>query len=638
MKIDETKMNHKDIRTLERRMGKPTVRNRNRPWKSILLIVIACSGFVHLSFAQPVISRATLPARPLSNIVDEHKIMLVGAGSSVPLPLYGKWADEYNRRTQAIQMGYVPMGTADGIAHLAHNVGDFGAGEAPLTPEQRKIGLSELPVAVIGIVPVYNIPDLHEDLRFSGEVLAEIFMGEIKSWDAKEIMRLNPGVRLPNLKIQVVYRPSGKGTNYVFTDFLSKTSVKFRQKIGTSVSPRWPIGVPAERSSDMADTVKGTPGAIGYVELQYAIQDKLAYASVLNRSGHMVKASSETISVACKQVESPMWDNFSASLTYAPGNDSYPITSFTWLYFRMGALHSERGKALVDLLTWILSTGQRFALQLGYTQIPAPLIDKAKKRLTSLQGQVVTGVHSSSRTEIDADPGNQAVCFLAFTPVEPINQASLGRPSPTTCRSQHDTSPPPQRSRSVMRPSASTSLGDKPSPHQLKARIFTTSFMTNIKDEMLQGALTLKLDSIDRKILRELQMDCRVSSAELGRRCQRTRMAILERIARLERIGAIRSYYARVNTRALGMIFTAIIRLSVNQEQVDELSVLLKSRSEVSEWLVGKELPPTFFIKAHFGSLDRLENLDNSLARYGARYVTIVLSSPVEHGVVGQPL
>jgi Lrp/AsnC family leucine-responsive transcriptional regulator len=162
--------------------------------------------------------------------------------------------------------------------------------------------------------------------------------------------------------------------------------------------------------------------------------------------------------------------------------------------------------------------------------------------------------------------------------------------------------------------------------------------MTNIKDEMLQGALTLKLDSIDRKILRELQMDCRISSAELGRRCQRTRMAILGRIARLERIGAIRSYYARVNTRALGMIFTAIIRLSVNQEQVDELSVLLKNRSEVSEWLVGKELPPTFFIKAHFGSLDRLENLDNSLARYGARYVTIVLSSPVEHGLVGQPL
>jgi phosphate transport system substrate-binding protein len=315
------------------------------------------------------------------NAQDEHQVMLVGSGSSVPLPLYSKWAEEYNRRGHGIQMGYVPLGTSEGIGHLARNVGDFSAGEAPLTSEQRRAGLSELPVAVIAIVPVYNIPNLHESLRLSGEVLAEIFMGTIKTWDAKEIVRLNPEISLPNLQIQVVRRPNGKGTNYVFTEFLSKTSLKFRQRIGTTVSPQWPIGVAAERSSDMVEEVKRVPGAIGYVELQYAIQEKLSYASVLNRAGRFIQASSATINAACNAAESPTWENFAASLTNAPGNDSYPITSFTWLYFRTVELHSERGKALTDLLNWIFSTGQRFALELGYAELPAPLIKKTKERL-----------------------------------------------------------------------------------------------------------------------------------------------------------------------------------------------------------------------------------------------------------------
>src|SRR4029077_7919185 len=199
------------------------------------------------------------------------------------------------RRGGTIQMGYLPLGTSEGIRQVSHSVGDFAAGEAPLTDEERQAGLTALPVAVIAIVPIYNVPGVPENLRFSGELLAAIFMGDVKTWDAKEIARLNPGVTLPRLPIQVVYRPGGKGTNYVFSDFLSKTSPKFRERIGTSVSPPWPTGVPAGRSSDMADMVKRQPGAIGYVELQYAIQGKLKYGAVLNRAKHYVKASIETV-------------------------------------------------------------------------------------------------------------------------------------------------------------------------------------------------------------------------------------------------------------------------------------------------------------------------------------------------------
>ncbi len=348
----------------------------------ITVITISCLILASSSEA-PTLTANPIKGRP----TNEDRLMLVGSGSSVPLPLYRKWADEYNDHRPAIHMEYVPMGTSEGISHLAHNVSDFGAGEAPLSPQQRSTGLLELPVAVIAIVPIYNLPQLRERLQLSGEVLGAIFMGEIRSWDAKEIARLNPGVSLPHLTIDVVHRPAGKGTNYVFTEFLSKTSARFRQKIGTSVSPQWPIGVPAERSSDMAGLVKRTPGAIGYVELQYAVQDKIANAAVLNRAGRFVGASSATVTAACSEIEAPKWDNFSASLTNPPGTDSYPITSFTWLYLRTGELGNERGKALADLISWIFGKGQEFAGQLGYAELPAPLIMKAKTRLVDLQQQ-----------------------------------------------------------------------------------------------------------------------------------------------------------------------------------------------------------------------------------------------------------
>ena len=330
-----------------------------------LILLLSLSLFHALGFAQ-------------------QSVVLVGSGSSVPVPLYRKWAQEFNKRSPDLQMQYVPLGTTEGIKQISHGISDFGAGEIPLTASERSEGiLIELPVMLVGIVPIYNLPQVHQDLRFSGELLADIYLGRVKTWNAPEIVRMNPGAALPDLPIRVVYRTGGKGTNYVFTDFLSKNSSRFKGLIGSTASPAWPVGLPAERSSDMADAIKKMPGSIGYVELQYAQHDNIQYGLVLNPSGRFVKASSATITAACQAVEAPRWENFSASLTNAPGSDSFPISSFNWVYLRTKSSDSRRTAALLRLLNWIFSDGQPLGAQLGYSELPKPILEKAKTRLMS---------------------------------------------------------------------------------------------------------------------------------------------------------------------------------------------------------------------------------------------------------------
>lgn len=335
-----------------------------------------CAGlFLALAFASQI---------PCSHA--QGAVVVVGSGSSVPAPLYSRWAQEYDKRNVSIQLRYLPVGTTEGIKQISHGAGDFAAGEAQLSETQRKDGnLIEIPAVLIGIVPVYNIPEVHSELHLSGEVLAAIYLGEIKSWNSPQIAKLNPDVSLPSLPIQVVTRPSGKGSNYVFTDFLSKVSAKFKSQIGVTPSPKWPVGESAERSPDMADKVKNTPGAIGYVEYQYAIKDSISQAAVLNPAGRYVRASAESIAAACQSVESPSWNRFSASLTNASGADAYPITSFTWVYLRSKPADSARAAALSDLLDWMYSDGQRYAVQEGYPELPAPLLAAVKKKIKDLQ-------------------------------------------------------------------------------------------------------------------------------------------------------------------------------------------------------------------------------------------------------------
>ena len=313
-------------------------------------------------------------------------IVLVGSGSSVPAPLYTRWTQEYGARNANIQIRYLPIGTSEGIKEISRGSSDFGAGEAQLTEKQRKDGgLTELPVALIGIVLIYNLPDLHGGLRLSGDVLADIFLGDVKTWNAPQIAKLNPDVPLPNLPIKVINRPAGKGSNYVFTDFLSKVNPKFRSEVGVNVSPKWPVGEAAEGSSDVADKVKNIPGSIGYVEYQYALKANIPQAAVLNPAGRFVKASTETIAAACAAAEEPRWNNFSASLTNVPGAESYPITSFTWIYLRTTAADPARAAAMSDLLDWIYTDGQRSAALEGYSALPAKLLAEVRKKAKALQ-------------------------------------------------------------------------------------------------------------------------------------------------------------------------------------------------------------------------------------------------------------
>ena len=315
---------------------------------------------------------------------DQKTIVLVGAGSSVPVPLYKHWADDYNRSHSTIQLQYMPLGTTEGIKQIANNISDFGAGEVLLTPEERSASnLVELPTALIGIVPIYNLPGQPE-LKFSGELLAEIFLGEVKMWNDPRIAKLNPGVTLPNMAITVVYRPGGKGSNFVFTDFLSHASPKFRERIGRTPSPKWPVGQPAERSSDMADRVKNNPGFIGFVEFQWADDNHIPFGSVLNPSGKYVKASPESITAACRAVEGADWSKLAVSLVNAPGADSYPISSFTWLYVPATAKDNNRAAALNNLLNWMYNEGQRAVAQEGYPALPAQLLLKVKAKANTL--------------------------------------------------------------------------------------------------------------------------------------------------------------------------------------------------------------------------------------------------------------
>ena len=190
---------------------------------------------------------------------------------------------------------------------------------------------------------------------------------------------------MPNLPIKVVHRPAGKGSNYIFTEFLSKSSAKFKSEIGTSPSPKWPVGVSGERSSDMVQKVKSEPGSIGYVEVQYAVQQNIPYGSVLNRAGHFIKANDKSITAACNAAESPNWNRFSASLINASGGDSYPITSFTWLYLRTKSAGSARTTAMNDYLKWVYTQGQRIADQEGYSELPPAMLEKVKGKVGTLQ-------------------------------------------------------------------------------------------------------------------------------------------------------------------------------------------------------------------------------------------------------------
>ncbi len=316
----------------------------------------------------------------------QEKISLVGSGSNVPSPLYAVWSDAFNKANTTVQVRYVSMSTVQGIELVSKGTGDFGAGEIPLTDEQMhggKATLIQIPSVIIGLVPVYNLPGKPQ-LRFSGKLLSQIFLGNIKNWRDPQIAKMNPDVILPDLAIGIVHRTGGKGSNYIFTEFLSKSDSAWQSKIGKSASPAWPVGEEANRGEDMIAKVAATSGAIGYVEASFARHSELGYGDVQNPAGQFIRATPASLTASCAAMEKTMNEDFRVSMVDAPGKESFPIASFTWLYVPVSGLAPERSRALKHFLEWALSEGQEIAKTQGYAILPRGVVEKALAKVKSM--------------------------------------------------------------------------------------------------------------------------------------------------------------------------------------------------------------------------------------------------------------
>jgi phosphate transport system substrate-binding protein len=352
------------------RRGAPALRSA-RP------ILVACIAAISWSW----LHTGTLAAQET-----QEKVVIVGSGSYLPFRLYQAWITEFNKSNSNVQLQYLPLGSSESIIQVSHGVGDFGSGEVPLTDAQlhsSKVSLMPIPTALVGIVPIYNLPG-NLELNFSGELLGEIYLGAVKNWKDSRIAKLNPDVRLPDLAISVVHRSQGKGSNYIFTDFLSKTSSEFRAKLEASPSPAWPLGVEADRSQDMVKMVASIHGAIGYVELTFADNLQVGRGRVQNSAGHFVRATPASIEAACLATETSSAVNLRADMTNAPGKESYPIASFTWIYMPTRS-PSDRRSALQQFLNWSLLNGQSITRSLGYVPLPAHVAAKALAAVNSMQ-------------------------------------------------------------------------------------------------------------------------------------------------------------------------------------------------------------------------------------------------------------
>jgi len=314
--------------------------------------------------------------------------VLVVTGSSMPEPLYLVWNDEYHKQQPAVQVRYLPEGSGTGASRVLTGTGDFAGGDAPIPEKDLKTALVkvvELPTVLIGIVVVYNLPGTTGELHLTGPILANIYLGKITEWNDPAMVKLNPDVNLPARAIQVFHRSAGKGSSYIFSDYLSKVSPEFQSRVGRSESPNWAVGTTAGRSQDMAEKVAATSGAIGYTELNMAEKAALRMASIRNAEGEFVKPSARSIAAAAKVSTSKIADDFRISLTNGPGKDSYPISSFTWFYVPAVAKDSQRGRAVAEYLKWVYTSGEKIAQEQGYPPLPEELLAKVMAKAETIR-------------------------------------------------------------------------------------------------------------------------------------------------------------------------------------------------------------------------------------------------------------
>ncbi len=312
---------------------------------------------------------------------------ITAAGATFPFPIYSKWFQQYKEKS-GVEINYQSIGSGGGIKQLTEGTVDFGASDKPMSDQQigkLKVKPMHFPTVMGAVVPVYNIEGVSKELNFTGEALAGIFMGTIKKWNDPAIASSNPGIKLPAQPIIVVVRSDASGTSFVFTDFLSKVSPDFKSKIGADSAVNWPTGLRGKGNEGVSGLVKQTPYSIGYVELIYAVSQKMGYGSVKNASGKFVKASLASVTAAASGPAKNMPDDFRVSITNAPGPGAYPISTFTWLLIPNKISDPKKKTAIVGFLNWMLTTGQDTCAALDYAPLPKEVVAKEKKVIAMIQ-------------------------------------------------------------------------------------------------------------------------------------------------------------------------------------------------------------------------------------------------------------
>ena len=342
------------------------------------LAAVACGGGENPPAGQP----AATPTPPAGSA-------LTGAGATFPNPIYGKWFSEYNKKT-GVEINYQSIGSGGGIKQFTEGTVDFGATDGPMTEAQLAAVQGQvlhLPTVMGAVVLTYNLSAAGAtQLKLDGPTIADIFLGKITKWNDRRLVAANPGVTLPNQDIIVVHRSDGSGTSYIFTDYLSKVSPEWKTKVGNANSVNWPAGLGGKGNEGVTQQVKQSDGAIGYVELIYAISNQLSYAQVKNATGAYIVPSLASVTAAAASATFAPDTDFRVSITDAPGADAYPISSFTWLLVKPDMADEAKGKSLKGFLDWMVTDeAQQMAAELHYAPLPAPVVALVKERINSLK-------------------------------------------------------------------------------------------------------------------------------------------------------------------------------------------------------------------------------------------------------------
>jgi len=320
---------------------------------------------------------------------------LTGAGATFPNPIYTKWFDAYSKKT-GIKINYQSIGSGGGIRQFTEGTVDFGASDGPMNESQIQAvngNVLHVPTVLGAVAVTYNLPTLSDTkLKFDGNLLVDIFMGRVTKWNDAKIAALNPGVKLPDIDLIVVHRSDGSGTTYVFTDYLNKFSREWKDKVGYATSVNWPAGLGGKGNEGVTQQVKQTEGALGYVELIYAISNNLPYAQVKNATGNFIVPSLETVTAAAAGAKLEKDTDFRVSITNAPGAQAYPISSFTWLLVKKDNKDPTKAKLIRDFLAWMITPeAQAMAADLHYAPLPSPVVSLVQARLPTLKagGKVI---------------------------------------------------------------------------------------------------------------------------------------------------------------------------------------------------------------------------------------------------------